>query len=185
MIDTLARATRHRAAWLALSLLSTLSLGSHPARAQSPVGDHAIIIREPDDRSGPRAGVAYLIGGSVTAERSGKTISPVVSLFGWQMEHVFYAGEKLATPMTELVLLVGGLEQNRVLPSASWLIGLRQLNGVEFGAGPTITGAGAQLAFAGGITNRFGELNVPLTFAIAPGRRGASLSLTGGFTWRR
>jgi hypothetical protein len=155
------------------------------ATAQSPVGDHAIVIREPDDRSGPRAGVAYLIGGSVTEERSGKTISPVVSLFGWQIEHAFYAGENLPTPVTELVVLVGGLEQSRVLPSASWLIGLRQRNGIEFGLGPTVTGAGTQIAFAGGVTHHFGEINVPVNFAFAPGRRGASLSITAGFNWRR
>lgn len=166
-------------------LAGLLGLAPHHVRAQSPVGDKAFIIREPDDRSGPRAGVAYLIGGSVTAEKSGKSISPMVSLFGWQMEHVFYAGDNLPTPMTELVLLVGGLEQNRPLPSASWLIGLRQLNGLEFGVGPTVTGAGAELAFAGGVTHRFGDLNVPVNFAVAPGRRGASLSLTVGFNWRR
>ena len=178
MIDMRARRTIRLTA-LALSL----PLGS-ASRAQSPVGDHAIVIREPDDRSGPRVGLAYLIGGSVTAERSGKSISPLVSLFGWQMEHVFYAGDNLATPVTELVLLVGGLEQDRALPSASWLIGLRELNGVEVGVGPTVTGAGTQLAFAGGITSRFGDLNVPVNLAFAPGRRGASLSLTGGFNWR-
>jgi hypothetical protein len=108
-----------------------------------------------------------------------------MSLFGWQMEHVYYSGENLPMPITELVLLVGGLEQNRPLPSASWLFGVRQRNGVEVGLGPTVTGAGFQLAFAGGITNRLGDINVPVNFAFAPGRRGASLSLTGGFNWRR
>lgn len=166
-------------------LVALLGLVPKLLRAQSAVGDKAFIIRAPDDRSGPRAGVAYLVGGSVTAERSGKSISPMVSLFGWQMEHAFYAGDNLPTPVTELVLLVGGLEQNRPLPSASWLIGLRQLNGVEFGVGPTVTGAGAELAFAGGVTHHFGDLNVPVNFAVAPGRRGASLSLTAGFNWRR
>jgi hypothetical protein len=69
------------------------------------------------------------------------------------------------------------------LPSASWLIGLRQVNGVEFGVSPTVTGAGTQIAFAGGVTHRLGEINVPVNFAFAHGRRGASLSITAGFNW--
>ena len=46
------------------------------------------------DRSGPRIGVAYIAGGSVTAERLGESLSPVVSLFGWQVEHQFSTGDK-------------------------------------------------------------------------------------------
>ena len=45
------------------------------------------------DRSGPRLGVAYIAGGSVTAEQLGESLSPVVSLFGWQIEHQFPTGE--------------------------------------------------------------------------------------------
>lgn len=135
-----------------------------------------------DDRSGPRLGVAYLIGGSVTAERLGKHIAPVMSLFGWQLEHQFETGRKDGpVPITELVLLAGGMEQGVFLPSASWLIGLRQANGWEAGLGPTLTGAGIQLAVAAGVTRSLGTLNVPVTLAVAPGRRGASISLTTGF----
>jgi hypothetical protein len=170
---------------LVLSLCAATALGARRSSAQSAVGDHAIVIREPDDRSGPRAGVAYLIGGSVTEERAGKTISPLMSLFGWQIEHAFYAGDNLPMPVTELVLLVGGLEQNRPLPSASWLFGVRVPNGVEVGVGPTITGAGTQVALAGGITHQRGEINVPVNLAVVPGRRGASISITGGFNYRR
>jgi len=89
------------------------------------------------------------------------------------------------TVMTELVVLVGGLEQNVPLPSATWLIGLRQPSGVEFGVGPTLTGTGTQLAFAAGITHRYGIVNVPINVAFAPARKGASLSLTAGFNLRR
>lgn len=138
-----------------------------------------------DDRSGPRVGVAYLLGGSVTAERAGKHVAPLMSLFGWQMEHQFDTGRRdLPVPMTEIVLLAGGMEQGIVLPSASWLIGLRKTSGWEAGAGPTLTGAGVQIAFAAGVTHSLGALNVPLNLAIAPGRRGASISVTTGFNVR-
>jgi hypothetical protein len=83
--------------------------------------------------------------------------------------------------MTELVLLAGGMEQGVVLPSVSWLLALRKPNGWEAAIGPTVTGAGVQLALAGGVTHTFGKLNIPVNLAVAPGRRGASISITTGF----
>jgi len=154
------------------------------ARAQEPIG-RAIIIDTPDDRSGPRLGVAYLTRGSETARNLGKSFSNPTSLFGWQIEHPFQLGPSMPTVVTEVVVLVGGLEQNLVLPTATWLIGVRQRNGVEFGLGPTVTGSGTQLAFAAGITHRFGEVNVPVNIAVAPARVGMALSLTAGFNTRR
>jgi hypothetical protein len=144
-----------------------------------PVG--ATLIDD-DDRSGPRVGAAYLIGGSVTAERASRRVSPFMSLFGWQLEHPFDTGlHPTVVPMTELVLLAGGMEQGIVLPSVSWLLALRKPNGWEAAIGPTVTGAGVQLALAGGVTHTFGKLNIPVNLAVAPGRRGASISITTGF----
>lgn len=87
--------------------------------------------------------------------------------------------------VSEVVLLVGGLEQNVVLPSATWLIGVRKTNGVEVGVGPTITSSGTQVAVAGGITHHYSMVNVPINVAIAPARKGVSLSLTAGLNWQR
>lgn len=172
--------TSRRAAHFLSLALSTLCVAATVLRAQMPPVRQAIIV-ENDDRSGPRVGAAYLVGGSVTAERAGRPVSPLITLFGWQIEHQFDAGPGLPTPMTELLLLAGGMEQGVVLPSASWLLGLRRRNGWEFGAGPTLTGAGVQLAIAGGVTQSIGSLNVPVNLAVAPGRRGASISITTGF----
>jgi hypothetical protein len=139
-------------------------------------------LLDDDDRAGPRLGVAYLIGGSVTAERERRTLSPLISLFGWQLEHQFETGPRKTTvPVMEFIGLVGGMEQGAFLPSGSWLIGIRQPNGWEAALGPTVTGAGVQLAFAAGITHAIGKLNVPVNLAVAPGRRGASVSITTGF----
>ena len=168
----------------ALALVASLCAAPATAHAQVPDVRQAIII-DNDDRSGPRVGAAYLVGGSVTAERAGRSLSPLITLFGWQIEHQFDAGPALPTPMTEVVLLAGGMEQGVLLPSASWLLGLRQRNGWEFGVGPTLTGAGIQLAIAGGVTQSIGSLNVPVNVAVAPGRRGASISVTTGFNVRR
>jgi len=157
-----------------------------PVIAQAPVVGQAVVITEPDNRAGPRFGIAYLTRGSETARQQQKSFSPLTSLFGWQFEYPFDFGPNApVTVMTELVVLVGGLEQNVPLPSATWLIGLRQPSGVEFGVGPTLTGTGTQLAFAMGITHRYGIVNVPINVAVAPARTGASLSLTAGFNLRR
>jgi hypothetical protein len=166
---------------------TVLSLVAVPGlvHAQAPVDGHAVIIAAPDNRAGPRFGVAVLTRGSETARQENKPFSPVTSLFGWQIEHPFDIGPEMPTLVTELVVLVGGLEQNVFLPSATWLIGMRQTNGLEFGVGPTVTATGTQIAFAGGITQKFGNVNVPLNLAIAPSRVGVALSITAGFNVRR
>jgi hypothetical protein len=64
------------------------------------------------------------------------------------------------------------------------MVGVRRANGWEAGIGPTLTGAGLQVAIAAGVTHTFGSLNVPMNVAIAPGRRGAAISFTTGFTMR-
>jgi hypothetical protein len=150
-----------------------------------PTYPHASNPFSEDDRSGVRLGLAYLIGGSVTAEREGKKIAPLMTLFGFQLEHQFDPGKKdIPVPMTELIGLAGGMEQGRFLPSLSWMVGLRQTNGWEAAIGPTITGAGLQLAMGAGVTHSYGKLNVPMNLALAPGRRGASISFTTGFNYR-
>lgn len=168
----------------AILLVCLFALRAH---AQEPVGGRAVVITEPDNRSGPRLGVAVLTNGSETARRLGKSFSPVTSLFGWQLEHQFNfdMGPNMPVLVTEFVGLVAGLEQNVPLPSATWLIGFRQPNGFEFGVGPTITGSGTQIAFAAGVTQQFGEVNVPVNLAIAPARYGVSISVTAGFNTRR
>lgn len=168
-------------------LLAALSgaMLARPALCQAPVVGRAIVITEPDDRAGPRFGVAYLTRGSQTARNQDKPFSPLTSLFGWQFEHPFDLGSDAPTLVTELVLLAGGLEQNVFLPSATWLVGLRRANGFEFGAGPTLTASGSQIAFAVGFTEKLGRVNVPVNLAAAPARVGVALSLTAGFNVRR
>ena len=156
-----------------------------PLRCQAPTVGRAIVITPPDDRAGPRFGVAYLTRGSETARKQGKPFSPLTSLFGWQFEHPFDLGPEAPTLVTELVLLAGGLEQNLFLPSATWILGIRQTNGFEFGAGPTLTASGSQIAFAAGITEKLGSVNVPVNVAVAPARVGVAVSLTAGFNMRR
>ena len=135
--------------------------------------------------SGPRFGITYLGGGIVDSLKAMNTdVAPFISQFGWQWERQFLTGAAGPTPVTEWVLLVGGLEQGAFLPSISWLVGLRTEGGTEFGVGPNLGPSGFALAFAGGITHQTGGLNLPVTLSVVPSRLGTRVSLLGGFTMR-
>jgi hypothetical protein len=137
--------------------------------------------------SGPRLGFTFLSDGIVGRLKDDASInvSPVVTQFGWQFEKQFYSTENGPTAVTEWVVLVGGLEQGVVLPSVSWLVGMRTMKGAEFGIGPNITPVGAALAVAAGVTFRAGGLNVPVNVAVVPSKSGVRVSLLAGFNTRR
>jgi len=137
--------------------------------------------------SGPRMGVTFLSDGIVgkLKDDASLNISPVVTQFGWQFEKQFYSTENGPTAVTEWVVLVGGLEQGVVLPSVSWLVGMRTMKGAEFGIGPNLTPVGAALAIAAGMTFRAGGLNVPVNVAVVPSKSGVRVSLLAGFNTRR
>ena len=137
--------------------------------------------------SGPRFGLTFLSDGVVEKlEERQITISrPYVSQFGWQFEKQFYAQDSGVTMVTEWVALVGGLEESVVLPSLSWLVGVRMRDGAEFGIGPNITPAGTALVLATGVTFRAGALNVPVNVAVVPSKSGTRVSVLSGFSLRR
>ena len=135
--------------------------------------------------SGPRFGFTALSQGVVDKlhERT-IDVRPTITQFGWQFEREFYTKEGGLAAMNEWVFLLGGLEQGVVLPSLSWMVGLRSSSGAEFGIGPNVTPAGVALALAGGVTFRSGALNVPMTFAVVPSKAGTRISMLTGFNLR-
>ena len=123
--------------------------------------------------SGPRFGFTSLSDGVVEKLNEAQIdVRPVITQFGWQFEKEFYSKEGGLAAVNEWVMLVGGLEQGVVLPSLSWLVGLRTIGGAEFGVGPNVTPVGVALAFAAGTTFRSGVLNVPVNFAVVPSKAG-------------
>jgi hypothetical protein len=138
------------------------------------------------DLSGPRFGLTLLADGVVKelAERDIK-VGPHISQFGWQFEKLFYTKDSGVTMVTEWVALVGGLEQSVVLPSVSWMVGVRTRDGAEFGIGPNITPAGTALVLATGMTFRAGALNIPVNVAVVPSKSGSRVSLLTGISLRR
>jgi hypothetical protein len=157
-----------------------------PAAAQTQT---SVTIPPPAPRtvslSGPRFGFTSLSQGVVDKLHEREIdVQPTISQFGWQFEKEFYSKQSGLAAVNEWVFLVGGLEQGVVLPSATWLVGLRTSNGAEFGLGPNITPAGVAMAFAAGVTFRSGVLNIPVNVAFVPSKAGPRVSMLTGFNFR-
>jgi hypothetical protein len=155
-----------------------------PLYAQS--GTTAPPVARTLELSGPRFGVTMLSDGVLEklAERNVE-VGSTISQFGWQFEKQFYSRAGGVTALNEWVALVGGLDQGVVIPSISWLVGLRTREGAEFGLGPNLTPAGAALVMSAGVTFRAGVLNVPMNFAVVPSKAGTRVTVLTGFTLRQ
>lgn len=170
-----------RSALLALVAVAAWAL---PAAAQNVLQPPAV----PDEvnLSGPRFGVTALSDGVMNdLLAKGFQAPPMISQFGWQMERAFYRSDSGVAAVTEWVVLMGGLEHDLKIPSLTWLVGMRNANGAEFGIGPNFSPAGSALAIAAGVTFRHGYLNVPVNVAIVPSKTGTRISMLTGFNMRR
>ena len=135
---------------------------------------------------GPRLGVTVVSGPTARTLRDSLDVAPVMTQFGWQFETQLYrAPESGLTVVTEWVPLAGGLEQNLLLPSLSWLVGIRTDSGAEFAIGPNLSIAGSALAIAGGVSLGSGDLRFPVNLAVVPSREGVRVSLLTGFVVAR
>ena len=158
-----------------------------PAHAQfvPPPASEADAALEDVSLSGPRFGFTHLGDGVVRKLNDNHIkVGSFVSQFGWQFERHIYSSASV-TALTEWIVLVGGLDQGIVIPSGSWMVGIRARNGVEVGVGPNLTPAGPALAIAAGVTFGMGGLKVPLNVAVVPSRSGTRVSFLTGFNTRR
>lgn len=137
--------------------------------------------------SGPRIGMTYLSPGVVNQikEDFNHDLNPMISQFGWQFEKRFMSSDTGATAVTEWVVLVGGVDQGVVIPSLTWLVGMRTVGGIEVAAGPNLSAAGMGVAIAAGMTARVGNLNVPFNVAVVPSENGPRFSFLLGFNAKR
>jgi hypothetical protein len=130
--------------------------------------------------------VTFLSPGIVSKlEENSIAVRPVVSQFGWQFEKQFLNTGSGPTAVSEWVLLFGGMEQGTMLPSLTWLVGLRGRRGAELGVGPNLSPAGTALALAAGVTLRAGSLNLPVNLAVVPSKSGVRASILCGFNTRK
>ena len=160
----------------------TLALAA-PAFSQTAVPP----IEDSIGLSGPRFGVTVLSPSIVDQLKYEEQIRirPVITQFGWQFEKQFLTSADGPTAVTEWVLLFGGFEQGVVLPSLSWLAGMRTRGGTEFGVGPNVTPLGVGLVLAAGMTMRAGALNIPFNIAVVPSQSGTRVSVLTGFNRRK
>ena len=186
------------------SFLALLVLAPTLAAQPEPIGPHR--------QSGPRVGVTYLAPGVVTrfndgVERAGfgaevDPAFPVVTQFGWQFEFQMFQAENGLTGVTEIVPLLSGLEHGLLVPTLSFIAGLRTPGGVEVGVGPNVTVSGfrqsetepwtpdgepnltadvhAGLAVVVGRNTRIDGVSVPVNLAAVLGEGGARVSLLVG-----
>jgi hypothetical protein len=153
-----------------------------PADAQRPQD----LVRELD-RSGPRFGITWLSGDIVDtlSSKYDVDVAPIITQFGWQFERQLASLENGPVALNEWVILIGGLDQGEMLPSLTWLVGLRTQSNFEIGVGPNITPAGVALAISSGVTFRVGALAVPVNLAIVPSKLGPRTSILTGFNLYR
>lgn len=145
---------------------------------------HAQVRASSTKLSGPRFGLTVITGSNADRMRDELGVHPVISQFGWQFEREMFRSEQGLSAVSELVTLVGGLEQGKFLPSVSGIVGLRTSTGAEVGVGPNVSLAGVGLAVAGGVTFPLGDLHLPVNVAVVPSSGGMRFSFLGGFTIR-
>ena len=168
----------------AFFMMVTISLAASAARGQSVIDPPA--ANKTVNLSGPRFGMTALGQGVVVElQRRSIAVGPNISQFGWQFEKEFYSKDSGLAAVNEWVFLAGGMEQGVVLPSLSWLVGLRTKEGAEFGIGPNVTPVGVSLVLAAGVTMRTGTFNVPVNVAVVPSGVGTRISVLTGFNMRR
>ncbi|TGE15936.1 hypothetical protein [Hymenobacter elongatus] len=134
---------------------------------------------------GPRIGITLLTGGVADKADSEYNIKPFLTQFGWQFETRIFRLPNGTAGLLEIVPLIGGLEQNKFIPSLNALVGIRGPKGFEFGLGPNITPVSASVALAVGTSFRSNGVNFPVNFAVVPGNGGVRFSLLFGFNSRR
>ena len=122
--------------------------------------------------SGPRFGFTVFTG-DVADKRIAAGLEPIMTQFGWQFETRIMSAESGNQALMEWIVLIGGVEQDELNISVSWLAGYRMENGVEFGVGPNISfnkdsdKPTTSMIVAGGVTLPFGDLYIPLNMAVS------------------
>jgi hypothetical protein len=138
---------------------------------------------------GPRFGVSYSNGPGfddlvkeVHQTKPDATVNSMMTQFGWQMEYRMFRTDQGVTALTELIPLVGGLDQGLALPSLTWLVGLRGADGLEFGVGPDLGIGGVSMMIGAGYTVDMGGINIPINLAVGEGAKNTtSTCLSVGF----
>jgi hypothetical protein len=152
---------------------------------------------------GPRVGVSYILAPFRDFDASVQRIFPddsrqyipIFTQFGLNLEQRIRLGNTQSHFAFQEVLLVGGIDQNIVLPSLSILIGFRSRKGLEFGLGPNLSlkrsaddiGVGLSVVYSVGWTFSFADVFIPvdLAFVPTPSDSNPRFTLLTGFNFKQ
>ncbi|MCF8262476.1 MAG: hypothetical protein K9J12_17000 [Melioribacteraceae bacterium] len=148
----------------------------------SQSSDSIHVINKGLELAGPRLGLTVLTGSLAEDVKEELNVGSVITQFGWQYELVVFTLEGGYSLLSENVLLIGGAEQGVLLPSISWLFGLRGSSGYEFGLGPNLSLGGVGYVFAFGWAMQGKDINIPFNIALATGKGGVRISFLVGVT---
>ncbi len=151
---------------------------------------------------GPRVGVTWVVTSPEDFDASiqgvfpaDREYFPIFTQFGFNLEQRIRLGNTQSHFAFQEVLILGGLDQNILLPSLSLMIGFRSRIGLEFGLGPNVAmkrspeGAGLDLsvAYSLGWTFSFEDVFVPvdLAFIPTPSDGKPRITLLTGFNFKK
>ena len=165
-----------------------LSTDAASAQIEGAATTQARVGREIPRRhlNGPRFGFTVFTG-DVADRRDQADLEPIMTQFGWQWETQLIATPNGSQALMEWVLLVGGMEQDEFNLSLGWLAGYRLENGLEFGVGPNLSYSvdseetTSSMLFAFGSTLPFGDLYLPINFALSVAKGGPRMTALIGW----
>jgi len=166
-----------------------LILSARSAAAQSSPGSRDTVpvkAVERDKLSGPRFGFTVFTG-EIAKLRQRIDREPLMTQFGWQFETQISPRGAESKALMEWVFLVGGVEQNELNLSLSWLAGWRTRDGIELGAGPAVsmnkdnTTPTTSMIIAVGVAPTVGGIQIPVHFAVALAKGGPRLTTLVGW----
>jgi hypothetical protein len=156
------------------------------AYAQLPTYDGGVSFWR-RNMGGPRLGVTYVPEGSKLAkELDRRKIGRTLSQFGWHFEYQVIPDGGGPEFVVQFVPLVGGVEYGKVIPGATFAMGVRWPSGYEFGIGPNIVGStgdskSTSLIVAVGKSFNYGGVSIPLNLAYATNPDGNRISFIIGY----
>ena len=152
------------------------------------IEDRTTPIIKPLKLSGFRVGLTAMDGNSIDPSRFTNKedfrMPNVISQFGWHMEYLYMTTPDGYAGVLEVIPLIGGWENNLILPSLNIVMGIRSPEGFELGAGPSYSVAGAGFIAAIGYTFKMGHLNIPINFAYTFSGENSRFTTLAGFNSR-
>ncbi len=165
-----------------------LSAGAASAQTRRPATREPQVAREIPRRhlNGPRFGFTVFTG-DVADQRNAADLEPIMTQFGWQWETQLVSTQSGNQALMEWILLVGGVEQYEFNLSLGWLTGYRLVSGVEFWVGPNFSYSQdseettSSMVFAAGATLPFGDMYIPINFAVSVAKGGPRMTALIGW----